>query len=49
MTAVAPSRLPERGLRVRKRRELGGRLVAIAGRRFIEQGHDATNMREIAQ
>ena len=42
-------RLAEEGLRVRKRRELRGRLVAIAGRRFAEQGYDATNMREIAE
>ena len=49
MTAVVPSRLAEEGLRVRKRRELLGRLVAIAGRRFAEQGYDATNMREIAE
>lgn len=34
---------------MRKRRELRGRLVAIAGRRFTELGYDATNMREIAE
>jgi AcrR family transcriptional regulator len=39
----------EEGLRARKRRELRARLVAIAGRRFAEQGYDATNMREIAE
>ena len=49
MSTVDPLSQPEEGLRARKRRELRARLVAIAGRRFTEQGYDTTNMREIAE